>query len=106
MTEAAYLRLLQNRVQGLINRLPEQEAREVLSALAPAAAAVVEDAPIGQVAEILFEMTDELTSGPLADALSEVRWPAAPIPASETVARQVHETGLAAWLRLAVPLEP
>lgn len=105
MTQAAYLRLLQGRVWGLINRLPEAEARHVLQDLAPAAAALVDDAPIGQVAEILFEMTDELTGGPVAEALSQVKWPATPSPAPETVARQVQETSLRAWLRLAVQAE-
>lgn len=105
MEQAAYLRRLSWRVQAMMDAVGEAETRRLLETLAPDAAWAVERAHLGEMAEVLFEMSDSLTGAMLAEQLSEAQWPEMPTAAPPSVAKAVAATTLRVWLCLAVPQE-
>jgi hypothetical protein len=105
MGRAEYLRRLQFRVQAMMDRAGPEETQMALEALVPEAVSAVDRADPGQVAEVLFEMTDSLTGATLAEQLARVTWPAVPKEATPVATAAMAATGLRAWLRLAVPAE-
>jgi hypothetical protein len=105
MGRAEYLRRLQFRVQAMMDRAGPEETQMALEALVPEAVSAVDRAFPGQVAEVLFEMTDSLTGATLAEQLDQVKWPVLPKAATPEAAAAIAATGLRAWLLLAVPSE-
>ena len=105
MGRAEYLRRLQFRVQAMMDRAGPEETQMALEALVPEAVSAVDRAYPGQVAEVLFEMTDSLTGAALAEQLDQVKWPVLPKAVTPEAAAAIAATGLRAWLLLAVPQE-
>lgn len=102
-----YLRLLAARVQGMVDALPEDDARSALMALLPPEGLWLLDLPLTQIADALMFETDLVMSGPLGETMPPVSaWPVTPEAVAESRKARVATASLRGWLRAAFPEEP